>query len=160
MSAPSYSNDWKIMPYDSELVTTNKISRERLRDLMARLSGEQYSLPLDSDWTVGTALAHIAFYDRRAIDILEKWEREGAAPSDNDPEIINAALMPFLRLMPPAPIGRLALEYAEILDAKLPMLSDDILESWNTVLEHPFNLSRAKHRNEHLDHIEEALKKT
>ncbi len=148
------------MPYDEDLRQENEASRVRLRRVMAGLSDEQYAMPLDTDWTIGTALAHIAFFDKRAIDILERWEREGVGPSDNDPEIINSALLPFFKLMPPAPIGKLALEYAEILDAKLAALPDSVLDQWNTTAKHPFNLSRAKHRNEHLDQIDEALTRT
>lgn len=145
------------MPYDPILISQNNISRERLRDLLDRLADSQYNIQLDTTWTIGAALAHIALFDRRAIEILELWERQGVTPSPNDPDIINAALLPFLRELPPTAIKKLAMESAETLDAKLVALPDDVIEQFVSVGDHPFNLSRAKHRNEHFEQIERAL---
>lgn len=145
------------MPYDPKLISENNASRERLSALLARLTDAQYDIQLDTDWTIGTALAHIALFDRRAIEILDLWERQGVAPSPNDPDIINAALFPFLRELSPAAIRKFSLEYAETLDAKLAVLPDAVIDQFVTVGDHPFNLSRAKHRNEHFDQIEQAL---
>lgn len=148
------------MSYDPILISQNNASRERLRDLLDRLADSQYNIPLDTTWTIGTALAHIALFDRRAIEILERWERQGVAPSPNDPDIINAALLPFLRELPPSAIRKLALESAEMLDAKLAELPDAVIEQFVSVGDHPFNLSRAKHRNEHFEQIDQALGRT
>lgn len=145
------------MPYDPILISQNNASREHLRALLERLTEPQFDIQLDSGWTVGVTLAHIALFDRRAIEILEQWEHHGIAPSPNDPDILNAALVPFLRELPPAAIRRLALESAETLDAKLALLPDAVIDQFVTVGDHPFNLSRAKHRNEHFEQIERAL---
>lgn len=145
------------MPYDPTLISENTASRERLRALLDRLTDAQYNIQLDTDWTIGTTLAHIAVFDRRAIEILDHWEKHGMAPSPNDPDIINAALLPFFRELPPVAIKKFALEFADTLDAKLTTLSDKVIEQWVTVADHPFNLSRAKHRNEHFEQIERAL---
>ena len=145
------------MPYDPKLIAENNASRERLRALLERLTDEQYNLPLDTDWTIGSTLAHIALFDKRAIEILDLWEKQGVAPSPNDPDIINAALLPFLRELPPAAIKQLSLEFAETLDAKLITLPDAVIDQFVSVGDHPFNLTRAKHRNEHFEQIEQAL---
>mgnify|MGYP000011635016 FL=1 len=145
------------MPYSSELAKQNTASRERLRTLFERLTDAQYAMPLDNEWTIGTTLAHMAVFDARAIQILERWEREGVAPSPNDPDIINATLIPFLRGLLPADIQTLTLEFAEKLDAKLAALPDHVLEQFETTGGKPFNISRAKHRNEHIEQILAAL---
>ncbi len=147
------------MPYDPILSSQNNASRERMRALFARLDESQYALPLGNDWTIGTALLHVAVFDRRAIEILERWERDGVSPSPNDADIINAALLPFLRALPTSAIPNLALEFADALDAKLAALPDAVLDQFETTAAHPFNLSRAAHRNEHLEQIEQALNK-
>src|SRR6266536_2277425 len=82
-----------LMPYDPTLIQENTASRERLRALLAHLDDAQYNISLDADWTVGTALAHVAVFDCRAVEILQQWERSGVTPSPNDPDIINAALL-------------------------------------------------------------------
>lgn len=65
------------MPYDPALVEQNNASRARLRTLAA-LDEALYQLPVgDGDWRIGTALAHIAFWDRRALYLIDRWEREG-----------------------------------------------------------------------------------
>lgn len=146
------------MPYDSALIQQNNASRASLRALFGKLTDAQYALPLESDWTIGSTLAHVAVFDARAIQILDRWEREGVSPSPNDVDIINAALVPFLCALPPASIRSLALEFAETLDAKLAALPDSVLDQFETVGGKPFNLSRAKHRNEHIEQIEQALR--
>ncbi len=145
------------MPYDPTLIEQNNASRAGMRALFEKLSDAHYAIPLDNDWTIGTTLAHVAVFDSRAIQILNRWEREGVAPSPNDVDVINAALIPILRALPPASIKTLVLELAETLDAKLAALPDNVLEQFETVGGKPFNLSRAKHRNEHIEQILTAL---
>lgn len=145
------------MPYPSEMMQANDASRAALRELAAKLTDAHYQIVLEADWTVGSTLAHVALFDRRALEILERWEREGVSPSPNDTEIINAAVLPFLKAIPPADIARMVMEFADALDAKLAVLPDAILDQFETVGGKPFNLSRAKHRNEHVEQITRAL---
>jgi hypothetical protein len=146
------------MPYDPNLILENSASRARLRALFARLTDAQYDIPLDSDWTVGTALAHVAVFDSRALEIIDLWSKNGVAPSPSDVDVLNAALLPFLRALPPAAISKLVIDLAEKLDAKLAALPDSVLDQFDTVAQHPFSLSRANHRNEHIDQIQRVLK--
>lgn len=145
------------MPYSSELIQTNDASRAALRALLAKLTAAQYKIVLDADWTVGSTLAHVALFDHRALRILERWEREGVSPSPNDTDIMNAAVLPFLQALAPADIARMVVEFADALDAKLASLPDNILDQFETTGGKPFNLSRAKHRNEHIEQIMRAL---
>lgn len=145
------------MPYSPELIQTNDTSRAALRALLANLTDAQYKIVLDADWTVGSTLAHVALFDHRALRILERWEREGVAPSPNDTDIMNVAVLPFLQALAPADIARMVNDFAEALDAKLAALPDAILDQFETTGGKPFNLSRAKHRNEHIEQILRAL---
>ena len=54
--------------------------RERLRRLIARMSDADLKRPMPAGWTVAGVLAHIGFWDARAIYWLDKWAR-GAAPT-------------------------------------------------------------------------------
>lgn len=145
------------MPYSKELIQANDASRAALRALLAKLTDAQYKIILDADWTVGSTLAHVALFDRRALEILNRWERVGVAPSPNDTDMMNAAVLPFLKAIPPAEIARMVVEFADALDAKLAAMPDAILDQFETAGGKPFNLSRAKHRNEHIEQITRAL---
>jgi hypothetical protein len=106
-------------------------------------------------WTVSTALAHMAFWDRRALGILERWEH-GEAPSPADPVGLNAALLPEWLALPPHEAARLVVEAAEVVDRKAVALSADLIEKIVAAGE-LWRLARALHRREHLDQIERAL---
>jgi hypothetical protein len=148
---------YPFMAYPSEYLQSNDASRAALRALLANLTDAQYKIVLEGDWTVGSTLAHVALFDHRALNILQRWEREGVAPSPNDTDMMNAAVLPFLQALPPAEIARMAVEFADALDAKLAALPDRILDQFETTGGKPFNLSRAKHRSEHIEQITRAL---
>jgi hypothetical protein len=44
-------------------IVENARDRERLRNLVARTTDEELSLPLGEGWTIAAALAHLAFWD-------------------------------------------------------------------------------------------------
>ncbi len=145
------------MPYPTEFSQANDASRAALRALLAKLNDAQYKIVLDDDWTIGSTLAHVALFDRRALEILKRWERQGVAPSPNDIDMMNAAVLPFLQALAPADIARMVIEFADALDAKLASLPDTILDQFETQGGKPFNLLRAKHRNEHIEQITRAI---
>src|SRR2546423_2013518 len=76
--------------------------RERLRSLISRLSDKDLSRPMPADWTVAGVLAHIAFWDARAIYWLDKWAH-GAAPTPYEPENTEAGNESAEPLCPPPP---------------------------------------------------------
>ena len=65
---------------DSDDVARNRENTRRLRRLVARLSDDDLRRELPEGWTVGDALAHLAFYDRRAQILLERFAREASSP--------------------------------------------------------------------------------
>ena len=149
------------MSVDRTYVAENDTERERLRLLVTRLSHEQLSRPMPAGWTVAAVLAHIGFWDARAIFWLDKWGPgvEPSAPdyeTREDVEWINDSAKPLCLALPPRDAAQLALRLAEEADGKVKALSDEMLAKV-LAAGSPFNLSRADHRQEHLDDIERAL---
>jgi hypothetical protein len=110
-------------------------------------------------WTVAAVLAHVGFWDARAIYYLDKWAA-GAPPTPYEPEdtdAINDSAKPLCLALPPRDAAKLALRLAEEADAKVKALSDAMLVKIEATGGPPFNLSRAIHRKEHLDQIEDEL---
>jgi len=144
------------MSVDRTYVAENDAERERLRSLVTRLSDEELSRPMPAGWTVAAVLAHIGFWDARAIFWLDKWGR-GAEPSTYEPEnvdSVNDSAKPLCLALPPRAAAQLALRLAEEADGKVKALSDAMLAKIRATGSPPFNLSRADHRKEHLDDIE------
>lgn len=139
----------------------NDSERERLHTLVTRLSDEELARTMPGGWTVAGVLAHVAFWDARALYWLDEWDG-GVEPSPprfetrEDVEWINNAAKPLCLALPPREAAQLALRLAEDTDGRLKALSDAFLERV-VAAGSPFNLSRAEHRREHLDGIERAL---
>ncbi|MEK6206189.1 MAG: DinB family protein [Chloroflexota bacterium] len=130
--------------------------RERLRALISRLSDKDLSRPMPGGWTVAGVLAHVAFWDARAVYYLDKWAA-GAPPTPYEPEdtdATNDASKPLCLALRPRDAAELALRVAEEADGKVKALSDEMLRKIEATGGPPFNLSRAIHRKEHLDEIE------
>ena len=131
--------------------------RARLRALVKRLSDADLARAMPDGWTVAGVLAHAAYWDARAIYWLDKWAH-GAAPSKYEPEnveAVNDAAKPLCLALPPRLAADLALRLAEEADGKVKALSDEMLTKIRALGGPPFNLSRAIHRKEHLDDIEQ-----
>ena len=145
---------------DRSFVAANERERARMRRLVARWSDEELSRPVSAGWTVSAVLAHIGFWDARALWLLDKWSR-GDEPSEADsaPEDldwVNDAGKPLCLALPPREAADLALRLAEEVDARIAALSDEMV-SKILAAGSPFNLSRAEHRGVHLDEIRDVL---
>jgi 7-keto-8-aminopelargonate synthetase-like enzyme len=142
----------------SDHVARNQEQLERLRRLVARLGDDDLRRELPDGWTVADALAHLAFYDRRAQILLERFAREGVFASPYDYETINAALPHLTRRIPPREVVAEVLAAAEAADraaADTPGTLVDEIRRLNQV-----KLERAEHRRSHLDDIESLLGST
>ena len=143
---------------DRTYVAENDAERERLRSLVTGSSDEELGRPMPAGWTVAAVLAHIGFWDARAIFWLDKWGR-GVEPSTYEAENVDAAndpAKPLCLALRPRDAAQLALRLAEEADGQVAALSDAILAKIRATGSPPFNLSRAIHRKEHLDDIERA----
>src|SRR5262245_37604075 len=96
----------------------NDASRQRLAALGARLNPAELERPLEDErWTVGAALAHLAFWDRFAATVLAWWEAEGFVAYQSTADVINAAALPGWRVLPADYVLRDVLAAAEAVDA-------------------------------------------
>jgi hypothetical protein len=129
--------------------------RQRLEGLVQRLTDAELGTALSDGWTVAGVLAHLAFWDRRAVILVERWRKQGIGRSDADINAINDAAKADWLALPPRVAAHQALEAARAIDAALdaaPALVEQIV-----AIGYPINPSRAVHRREHLDEIERAL---
>jgi len=147
------------MPADRSYIEQNDSERERLRALVARLGDDELRTSVNEHWTVAGVLAHIAFWDARALTLAEKLERGlPFSPSDAEPDDadwINDATRPLIHAIPPRAAAQLASRLAEETDRRVASLPPDLM--WPADADSPLNPWRASHRAEHLDEIEAAL---
>ncbi len=139
-------------------VQENAAERGRMESMAAALSDEELSRPMEAGWTAAAVLAHLAFWDARAITLIRKWRKEGVGDSPTDTDVINEATRELCLAIPPRAAAALAVGKAKELDDIIAALSpewvDRIVEIGKTV-----HLKRFPHRREHLDDIEKALGK-
>jgi len=146
---------------DRDFVTQNKTERTRLAALVGRLSDADLARPLEAGWTVAAVLAHVAFWDQRALILLQQWQKAGLAAvphglNEADTDWINDAGKPLFLAMAPRRAAETAVAIAEAVDRTIESLPDDFVAR-NAAAATPVSLMRADHRREHLDQIEAAL---
>jgi hypothetical protein len=143
---------------DNSFIIENRKERERLQNLVNRLTDKKLSLILYKEgWTVAVALAHLAFWDQRRLELIKKWKNTGVEPSPVDMDTINNALIPFFLAIPPRKAAELAVSIAEEVDRELEALPTVLIEAiQNSKDAHALN--RYLHRQMHLDDIEKLLK--
>lgn len=150
------------MSVDRTFITENNTECARLRALVTRLNDADLARPMPAGWTIAAILAHLAFWDQRALLLLEQWEQSGllAVPGgliDTDVHWINDAAKPMFLALAPRAAADLAVAIAEAVDRKAAALADDFVAK-STAPGTPVRLLRAEHRREHLDEIEAGLK--
>lgn len=144
------------MALDRAFAERNRASTERVRALAARLSDAEMQTPVGEHWTVAIALAHLAFWDRRVMYVLDMTERDGKLFIPEIDIFVNDLSLPLWAAIPPREAARIAIEASEALDARLEAFSPALLEEI-----YAYNkrwVVRALHRGEHLDEVDAALK--
>ncbi len=144
------------MTQDRAFVELNRASINRIRALVARLSDEEMQHPVGEHWTVSIALAHLAFWDRRVMYVLDMTERDGKVFIPAIDVFVNDLSLPLWAAIPPRDAARLAIENAEALDARLENFPSALLDEL-----YAYNkrwVVRALHRGEHLDEVDAALR--
>ena len=144
------------MTLDRSFVELNRASTERIRALAARLSDEEMQHPVGEHWTVAIVFAHLAFWDRRVMYVLDVTERDGKLFVPEIDIFVNDLSLPLWAAIPPRAAAQIAIETAETLDKRLeefpPALLEEIFaynKRW---------IVGSLHRGEHLDEAEAALK--
>lgn len=142
---------------DRAFVAENARERERLRALVNGMTDEELSLPLNAGWTIASALAHIAFWDKRALVLMRKWATTPVERSPIDEDVTNDALLPICLAIPPRISAKLAVSCAKAIDLELEGAPDKLITDIMKLGDR-FRLFRADHRKIHLDQIERFLK--
>jgi hypothetical protein len=145
------------VPTDRSFQVDNARQRERLKALVARLSDADLGRRLGHEWTVADALVHLAFWDLRAITLIDRYEKQGVSPSPIDVHPVNDAVTALGRAATPRAAARLAVEAAETVDRRIEAMADRLIDAV-AAAESAFSLARHAHRTEHLDEIEKALR--
>ena len=144
------------MSLDRSYVQLNRAATERIRRLVNSLTDEQLLHPVGENWTVAVCLAHLAFWDRKAMHVLEVTRREGKPFSPEVGTVINDLSLPLWAAIPPREAARLAIETADMCDKQLEACPEEILK---LIYDHrERDVVRALHRNGHLDEVDQALK--
>jgi hypothetical protein len=144
------------MTIDRSFVELNRLSTERIKQTAA-LADDQLLHPVGEHWTVAIVLAHLAFWDRRVLYVLDMTEKEGKLVTPQIDVVVNDLSLPLWAAIPARQAGRLAIETAGVLDGRLESFPPGLLEEI-----YNFNkryVIRALHRNEHLDEAYAALQK-
>jgi hypothetical protein len=134
----------------------NTTSRHELLSLVNSLRQEQLIQLLDSGWTVSGILAHLAFWDQRALTLLQKWQHEGIGPSPVDVDVINEVTRPLCIALESRTAAQLAISTAEAIDKAIESLTPEFIARVETDGK-TVRLNRASHRHEHLTQIKQAL---
>ena len=144
------------MTLDRSFVELNRASTERIRALATRLSDDELQHPVGEHWTVAIVFAHLAFWDRRVMYVLDMTGRDGKLFIAEIDIFVNDLSLPLWAAIPPRAAAQIAIETAETLDKQLeefpPALLDEIYaynKRW---------VVRSLHRGEHLDEADAALK--
>ena len=137
----------------------NAASLQDLAIFVESLSDQQLAAPMPAEWTVAGVLAHLAFWDFRAVTLIEKWQKEGIGSSPNDTDVVNEATRPFFNALAPEQTVELVLRLGRQVDEMIDSLDAEFLklieEKGTTV-----RLDRAHHRYCHLDEMKSVLNLT
>ena len=141
---------------DTDYNQRNRLQTLRLRELR-RLSDEDLLRPVGEHWTVGIALAHIQYWDGRAVGALEAWRRHGLPLTlwTDGEGLINDVRLAVWHEVPPREALEQAIKTAEALDRIVEDLTPEEAEA--VAAQRYRVLDRSMHRSEHLDEIEAAL---
>jgi hypothetical protein len=145
------------MPLDPSYKDLNRASTERIKKIASSLTDEEMQTRVGEHWTVAIALAHLAWWDRRVMYVLDMTAKDGRLFIPEIDIFVNDLSLPFWAVIPPCEAARIAVETSEDLDKRLEDYPQDLLEqiyNYNTRW-----VIRALHRNQHLDEVDAALKK-
>lgn len=108
-------------------VVENTRERERLRRLVDRITDKELSLPMWAEWTVAAALAHLAFWDQRALVLMKKWKTSGVVSSPVDDDVTNDSILSLCLAISPRVAANLAVAAAEAIDFELEKAGEALI---------------------------------
>jgi hypothetical protein len=134
----------------------NRAAAEEIHAFVDGLTDDQLGQSIDGEWTASALLAHIAFWDRRASGNVDRVLADGAIqlkPVDLD--VLNGALLPQWRLIPPREAATDSFRAAAELDDKLAALDEETVQ--RLVKTPELTIDRARHRLEHMNQIKHGV---
>jgi len=140
---------------DKSYIELNRASRERMQKLVEGLSDEQMQTRVGEHWTVSIVYAHIAWWDRRVMYVLDMTEKNGSLFIPEIDIFVNDLSLPLWAAVPPKEAVRIAMENAEALDQRIEAYPQKLLDEI-----YQYNkrwVIRSLHRDEHLNEAEAAL---
>ncbi len=141
---------------NADVVARNQESVRHLKELVAHLTDGDLARSVGDGWTVSTALAHLAYWDRRAAILLTRWQKQGITPDDSDSSVINEASAALWSAVPPRAAAQIAIDSADAANKAVAALSDDMAQQIMTG-NAGVALKRFEHREEHIEQIQKAL---
>jgi hypothetical protein len=114
------------------LCLDNDAARAELTEIATRLDAASAAYSVGLTWTVATSLCHLAFWDRRVLFQLERWQESGSIEAVRlDPQSVasinEAVNMIALRIPAPAAIA-LAVESAAAVDTFIGTIDEEWLK--------------------------------
>ena len=143
------------MVIDELFADKNRAATERMRSLAACLTDEELQQRVGEHWTIAIAYTHLAWWDQRTLDVLDKVERAGEVLVPQLDTFVNDVSLPLWAVVPPREAVRVAVETAVTLDTRLENYPRHLLEK--VYADTPRWVVRAIHRNEHLDEVDAVL---
>jgi uncharacterized damage-inducible protein DinB len=145
---------------DRSFQRANDESRQRLARLTETLTPGQMQVDLGEGWTVTSALAHMAFWDRWQAErwsqtLAGKWSSENESVLAAE-HLANTALHPFWAGLEADYVPALAVAAATRIDSLIAAAPDSVVNSIDGTPS-VYLLHRYRHRNEHLDHIDRCI---
>src|SRR4030042_1096747 len=140
------------------IIQENTEAHEQLQALVSRLTDNDLSRPMGAGGTAAAALAHLAFWDARAILLIEKWKREGIGPSPADTDILNDTARELCLAIAPRAAAALTVKKSLEINRAIEKLSPEMAERIQTIGT-AVHLARFEHKRMHLEEIERAVGK-
>ena len=135
----------------------NRKELQRLLSLLDRVDEDQLNRQLANGWTVATALAHIAFWDRYVVAILAEWGRKGFSQPATQYDALNEAIESMSLAIPRAALLDWVRQSAAAANGAADAVPPELAEAIEAGGRGRF-LDRYAHRRHHLDQIETLLR--
>jgi len=139
-----------------DFIQPNEESRQRLEALTNSLSPADFFQTNAQGWTVAALLGHLAFWDRRMLVLLRRWQERGVDESPVDPDMINDSLQAICLALEPRTAADLCLATAKEADSALAAISPELYEAIRSSPNH-FRFDRSLHRDNHMGEIARLL---
>ena len=130
----------------------NSQSLSDLGGYVSELTNDQLRQDIDENWTVAVSLVHVAFWDRRASEILQRLlEGENSNFVATDVDVLNDALLPQWRLIAPRDAVAELLAAGEDVNSRVAALDEE--NATRLLGLGLIRLDRSNHRIEHLNEL-------